>query len=277
MTVHPTSNHPAPVSDDELAAYFDDQLDASTARDVANRLSQADHATLQHWSDQRSQMRALADSIDAEPLPTHLLATARQLNDAHRQVHRWRQWGGMAAGVFLAFGLGWFGRGVGYEPTAIQAVGQPHPQQPNAFVVQASVAHATYVPEVRHPVEVAAAQRQHLAQWLTKRLARDIKVPDFSAVGFELVGGRLLPGDGGARAQFMFERPDGLRVTLYLGAVKAASTGIGPSPSGSAFAFQSQDGTASFYWVEDGFGYALTGPLPRNELLKLSELAYAQR
>lgn len=275
MTVQPQGNHLPPVSDDELAAYFDGQLDESAARTVASRLSHADHATLQHWSDQRRQMRALADSIDAEPLPTHLLATAHQLNDAYRQVHRWRQWGGMAAGVLMAFGLGWFGRGVGHEPTAIQAAVPPHLQQPNAFVMQASVAHATYVPEVRHPVEVAAAQRQHLAQWLTKRLARDIKVPDFSSDGFELVGGRLLPGAEGARAQFMFERPDGLRVTLYLGAVKADTAGT--APSGSAFAFRSQGGTASFYWVEDGFGYALTGPLPRNELLKLSELAYAQR
>lgn len=275
MTVAPQGTPSLPVSHDELAAYFDGQLDESTARVVASRLSQADHETLQHWSDQRSQMRALADSIDAEPLPTHLLATAHQLTGAYRQVRRWRQWGGVAAGVFLAFGLGWFGRGVGYEPTAIQAAVHTQPQQPNAFVVQASVAHATYVPEVRHPVEVAAAQRQHLAQWLTKRLARDIKVPDFSAEGFELVGGRLLPGDDGARAQFMFERPDGLRVTLYLGAVKADSAGA--TPAGSAFAFRSQGSTASFYWVEDGFGYALTGPLPRHELLKLSELAYAQR
>ena len=275
MTVPRQGTPSFPVSDDELAAYFDGQLDESTAREVASRLSHADNETLQHWSEQRRQMRALADSIDAEPLPTHLLATAHQVNVAYLQVQRWRQWGGMAAGLLLAFGLGWFGHGVGYEQTALQAVDQPALHQPNTFVVQASIAHATYVPEVRHPVEVAAAQRQHLAQWLTKRLTRDIKVPDFSAEGFELMGGRLLPGDDGARAQFMFERPDGVRVTLYLGAVKADSAVA--NPAASAFAFRSQGGTASFYWVEDGFGYALTGPLPRNELLKLSELAYAQR
>lgn len=275
MTVQPPGNHGTTVSDDELSAYFDGQLDESTARDVASRLSQADHETLQHWSDQRSQMRALADSIDTEPLPTHLLATAHQLNDTYRQARQWRQWGGMAAGLFMAFGVGWLVRGFGNEGAAPQVAVQPYLQQPNAFVVQASVAHATYAPEVRHPVEVAAAQRQHLTLWLTKRLARDIKVPDFSTEGFELVGGRLLPGDDGARAQFMFERPDGLRVTLYLGAVKADTTAA--ASSGSAFAFRSQGGTASFYWVEDGFGYALTGPLPRSELLKLSELAYAQR
>lgn len=275
MTVKRPDHNATTVSDDELAAFFDGQLDELSARNVAGRLSQADQKTLQHWSDQRSQMRTLADTIDAEPLPAHLLATARQLNDTYQQAYQWRRWGGMAAGVLIAFGLGWFGRGVGYEPTEVQAVVPPPLRQTNAFVVQASVAHATYVPEVRHPVEVAAAQRQHLVQWLTKRLARDIKVPDFNSEGFELVGGRLLPGDDGARAQFMFERSDGVRVTLYLGAVKP--DGSAATHAGSAFAFRSQGGTASFYWVEDGFGYALTGPLPRNQLLKLSELAYAQR
>jgi len=275
MTLQPQNKPSTAITDDELAAYFDGQLSESAAHAVACRLTQTDHETLRHWSDQRSQIRALADRIDTEPMPTHLMATARQLNDAYRQAHRWRQWGGMAAGVFLAFGLGWFGHGMSHEPQAIQAAIQRHSPPSNAFVVQASVAHATYVPEVRHPVEVAATQRQHLVQWLTKRLARDIKVPDFSVEGFELVGGRLLPGDEGARAQFMFERPDGLRVTLYLGAVKTDTAGA--TPAGNAFAFRSQGGTASFYWVEDGFGYALTGPLPRHELLKLSELAYAQR
>lgn len=275
MTLQPQGQPSAAITDDELAAYFDGQLSESAAHAVACRLTQTDRETLRHWSDQRSQIRTLADHIDAEPMPKHLMAAARQLNDAYRQAHRWRQWGGMAAGVFLAFGLGWFVRGVDQGPGAPQAIVQATPPQPHTFVVQASVAHATYVPEVRHPVEVAATQRQHLVQWLTKRLARDIKVPDFSAEGFELMGGRLLPGDEGARAQFMFERPDGLRVTLYLGAIKTDSASA--TPAGNAFAFRSQAGTASFYWVEDGFGYALTGPLPRHELLKLSELAYAQR
>ncbi len=53
-------------------------------------------------------------------------------------------------------------------------------------------------PEVRHPVEVTAAQQDHLVQWLSKRVGRPLKVPVLAAEGYELVGGRLLSGDGGA-------------------------------------------------------------------------------
>ena len=44
---------------------------------------------------------------------------------------------------------------------------------------------------VRHPVEVAAAQQEHLGQWLSKHLGRPLKAPDFSTQGYELVGERL--------------------------------------------------------------------------------------
>ena len=44
----------------------------------------------------------------------------------------------------------------------------------------ALVAYAVYAPEVRHPVEVAATQQEHLVQWLSKRLGRPLKVPDLT-------------------------------------------------------------------------------------------------
>lgn len=86
---------------------------------------------------------------------------------------------------------------------------------------QARYAHTVYAPEVCHPVEVTAAEQTHLVHWLSKRLGRTLKVPNLSAQGYELVGGRLLPGDTGARAQFMFQNGAGTRLTLYLGAMQA--------------------------------------------------------
>ena len=44
-------------------------------------------------------------------------------------------------------------------------------------------------------------------QWLSRRLGKPLKVPVLAAQGYELMGGRLLPGDNGARAQFMFQNP----------------------------------------------------------------------
>ncbi len=57
----------------------------------------------------------------------------------------------------------------------------------------AVLAHAAYVPEVRHPVEVAAPEEQHLVAWLSKRLSTPIKRAVARTAGYQLLGGRLLP------------------------------------------------------------------------------------
>ena len=77
-------------------------------------------------------------------------------------------------------------------------------------------------------------------------------------------------GGGGARAQFMFEVAAGQRVTLYLGAIDAAGTGE------TAFRYAREGPAPSFYWVDQGFGYALTGALPREALLALATAVHRQ-
>ena len=79
------------------------------------------------------------------------------------------------------------------------------------WLQRAAVAHAVYVPEKRHPVEVSVAQNQdgHLARWLTKRLDVPVKLFDLNPQGFDLVGGRLLPDERGPSAQLMYENAAG--------------------------------------------------------------------
>ena len=78
-------------------------------------------------------------------------------------------------------------------------------------MADALAAHRTFAVEVRHPVEVDAAQEAHLVQWLSKRLGRPLVVPDLSATGYRLMGGRLLPAGSGAAAQLMYENGAGDR------------------------------------------------------------------
>ncbi|MDO9167383.1 MAG: anti-sigma factor, partial [Rhodoferax sp.] len=142
------------------------------------------------------------------------------------------------------------------------------------FVRQASFAHAVYSPEIRHPVEVTAADQEHLVQWLSKRVGKPLKVPNLAPQGYELVGGRLLPGDAGARAQFMFQNAAGTRITLYLGAVDKGPGGLGARETG--FHFGADGPIPSFYWIDQGFGYALAGQLPREALMNLAQAVYRQ-
>ena len=89
------------------------------------------------------------------------------------------------------------------------------PSNFDTYTANALEAHKLYVVEVRHPVEVAGAEREHLLQWLSKRLNFDLRAPNLDAVGLMLIGGRLLPGPtGGASAFFMYEASSGERFTL---------------------------------------------------------------
>jgi len=263
------------ITDEELLRLFDGELADDEARTVQARLSNADRETLARWQRQKEQLQAWGQSLATETIPAHLHQAARRTARTHDRAQRWQRWGGMAASVAIAFGMGWQAHGLGHFPSEPSAV-QPEARlagETGHFQLQATLAHATFTPEVRHPVEVGADQQTHLVQWLSKRLGRTLKVPNLSAQHFELVGGRLLPGDAGARAQLMFQHPNGTRATLYLGALAANAQDISKE---TAFAFSEQEKVASFYWVDEGFGYALSAPLPKNELWALVQMVHQQ-
>lgn len=261
---------PLQPEDPELHAYVDGQLDPLRRAAVEARLATDPVLARQvhAWHAQRLALRDLHADVLRQEIPSHLLHAAENLHHRSDRFAQWQRWGGMAAAVLLAFGLGWGGRmqwddRVAYAPGSPRVTGQ--------FARAAMVAYSVYTPEVRHPVEVDATQQQHLVQWLSKRLNRPLKVPSLQQAGYELVGGRLLPGDNGARAQFMYQAANGDRVTLYVGALESAA-----AKGETAFRYTSDAGVASFYWVENGFGYALTGKLPRQGLLVLAESVYKQ-
>ena len=134
---------------------------------------------------------------------------------------------------------------------------------------RAALAHRVYAPEVRHPVEVGADQQDHLVAWLSKRLGTPLRPPRLAPLGYELVGGRLLPGDNGPVAQFMYTDASGQRLTLYVSSGQA-----GNRDSGFRYA---KDGALSvFYWIDGSYGYALSGALGKAELSQIANAVYEQ-
>jgi anti-sigma factor RsiW len=135
---------------------------------------------------------------------------------------------------------------------------------------RAAMAHATYSPEVRHPVEVGADQEQHLVTWLSKRLGTKVRAPRLDEAGMSLVGGRLLPGESGPVAQFMYQTPAGRRITLY---VRAEARGHRET----AFRYARENNVGVFYWIDGECGYALaSADLAKEELLRVATLIYKQ-
>ncbi|MCX4146387.1 MULTISPECIES: anti-sigma factor [Paraburkholderia] len=133
--------------------------------------------------------------------------------------------------------------------------------QPPSFAERADIAYAVYTPERRHPVEVAANEEEHLINWLSKRLNRPLSVPSLQEYGYSLVGGRLLPGEAGPAAQFMYENTSGARLTLYI-------TGIARDET--AFRLFRDGNRRTFYWVSDRMGYALSGPISEDKLRSIA-------
>lgn len=263
---------PSGIPEDDLHALVDGRLAPEAATKLRRRLAADPQATatVAAWYTQREALRALYGPIAESPLPASLVAAAEHAQHLQTQAAQWWRWGGMAAAVLLAFGMGWFSGGRwDLGPGGITAKGTG---QARHFAQQAAAAHAVFQPEVRHAVEVTAAQQEHLVQWLSKRLNRPLKVPVLTAQGYELVGGRLLPGDEGARAQFMYQNATGQRITLYLGALKSGS----PDANTTAFSFLENGSVPGFYWVDHGFGYAIAGQLPRAALHDLASAVYAQ-
>ena len=134
---------------------------------------------------------------------------------------------------------------------------------------RAAVAYSTFAPEVRHPVEVVAAQQDHLVAWLSKRLGTQVKAPVLTSAGFSLVGGRLLPDSTIPAAQFMYEDKQGRRLTLY---VRIDRRHI----EKTAFRWTTLTGVEGCYWLDGAVSYAIAGEMSRDELKPVAKLIYQQ-
>jgi anti-sigma factor RsiW len=241
------------ITDNELHLYVDGGLDAESRRAVEAHLAQQleDAARITAYREQNAALHAVFDPVLDEPVPDRL----RQVRPA-RPGPRFA----VAAG-WLALGavIGWFANAFLTErPTALVS-----------FSRQAALAHAVYSPEVRHPVEVGAAEQEHLVNWLSKRVGAKLRAPVLAAEGYELVGGRLLPGESGAVAQFMYQDGKGKRLTLYV-------SRLAGKQGDTAFRFSQEDKVSVFYWIDGPLGYALSGELPKDELLKVATAVYKQ-
>jgi anti-sigma factor RsiW len=180
---------------------------------------------------------------------------------------RWRRVavvaGWIVLGILIGAPAGWYSRP---ERLVTQVV----PADPSMIARRAAVAHATYSPEVRHPVEVGAEDEQHLVTWLSKRLGVKVRAPKLDDAGMSLVGGRLLPGENGPVALFMYQSQNGRRLTLYV------RTEV-PRNRETAFRYARENNVGVFYWIDREVGYALaSADLTKDELLRLANLVYKQ-
>jgi anti-sigma factor RsiW len=244
-----------PVTEDELHAYVDGELPPERRAAVEAWIAThpADAEKLKAWRTIGDMLHAKYDSVSDEPVPARLSVDALA-----RPPRRWMM-GAIAAtlAAFIAGGsAGWIAHGANARPSLFAN-----------FTLDALDAHKLYVVEVRHPVEVAADERAHLQQWLSKRVGYDIKAPDLDATGLKLVGGRLLPGPSGPAAFLMYETASGERFTIFTSRAASEATQM-------RYASQNNDG--ALFWADRGVGYVVSGPTDKDRLTQVARLVYDQ-
>jgi anti-sigma factor RsiW len=250
------------ITEADFVAYADERLEPTERALVEAWLAEhpEDRKMVDAWRGQTAALRTALDPTLAEPLPAAMTAILS------RPAPRRQAWlaPALAASLALAIGLG-SGLFVGQSGWLF---GNPGGDRADIIARAGYRAHKIYTAEVRHPVEVPAAEEDHLVSWLSKRIGAPVKAPDLSSEGLHLLGGRLVPVEGDPAAQMMYEAANGDRYTLFV----TKSEGAPPT----SFHFEEWGAIGCYYWIDGNLGYALNGPKDKAKLMTIATKIYEQ-
>ena len=195
---------------------------------------------------QRAALRAAAAPIADEPIPPHL--NLRHLMDARRRSREWPwSWRSMAAAVLLlaAGGAGgWSLRG------------QTPDNLPPSSGIAALAHEAAYTFDVfgtdrTHSVEVGAADKAELINWIASRIGRTVAVPDLTAAGYSFMGGRVVATPHGPAGLLMYSNDQGQRLGVMVRPMAIDQD--------TRMSEHNYGDIRDFAWANKGTGFSLVG------------------
>jgi anti-sigma factor RsiW len=259
-----------PVTEADLHAYVDGVLPPAREAEIDSYLLlRPDEAQrIAAYRAQNLELRRLFDPVLDQPVPDSIGVAPRPSASPWSALQRFAA--AVVIGVLGAAG-GWTMRGAAPDATLAQLeFSRPASLlRATSLPRQAAIAHVVYSPDARHPVEIGADQEDQLVTWLSKRLGTPIHPPRLGKLGYELIGGRLLPGESGPVAQFMYHDSTGQRLTLYVSTEQSKNRDTG-------FRFAKEGPVNVFYWIDGKFGYALSAGINKGELAKVAAVVYEQ-
>lgn len=254
-----------PIAEADLQAYVDDLLPEPRRAEVEAYLASAPEEAqrLRAYREQNAAIRSAYRYVLDEPTPERFTRRTR--------THRWPRYAAIVAWLFAGGSAGWMVRGeLGPAPvTTERPGGSVASARLESLPRQAAVAHVVYSPDVRRPVEIGADDEDQLIAWLSKRLATEVKPPKLGDLGYELIGGRLLPGARGPVAQFMYHDVTGQRITVYVSAEIGGSNDAG-------FRYAQEGPVNVYYWLDRKFGYAISAGIDKGELGRIAAEIHRQ-
>jgi anti-sigma factor RsiW len=267
------SEHLPPIDEQELNAYVDGTLPDARREAITKRL-ESDAVLRARVEDYRllnSMLRDRYDPVLDEPIPARLQIKQKQKGFA---AANWNRYGAMAAMLVLGAGIG-MGVDMAFRssPTGDLASTQhiSVADSSDSFARDSAIAHVMYVPEDPHPYEINADREQTMARFLAAKLGTVEHPPVLTHAGFELMGGRLFPGNSGRIVQYTYQGATGARVTLCISSPK---TGVQVQANG----FQLyRDGPVNvLHWIDGRLRYAVSGGVDQAQLVELAREVQTQ-
>ena len=269
------SDQQTPISEEDIHAYVDGTLSDERREEVerAIELNPALAARVSDYFSLNNMFHERYDRVLNEPVPARLRMPQKR---RWLSAANWPQFAGMAAALVLGIGIG-VGTNIGKDvaaPSAVTSSGMSNTRPVSAdasevFARKAALAHVVYMPSVNRPEQIGQDHEQDFVQYLANKLSTDVHPPMLTKSGFELAGGRILPGDDGPVAQFMYHNANGERVTLCISHRKV-------NANTTAFKLYQEGPVNVFYWVDGDFGYAVSGGIDRKVMLQIAHDVYAQ-
>jgi len=238
-------------SEEEFHAYLDGELTGDRRRVVRA-----------HLRDHPEEARRLeAYRADGDAIARIFSRAAELPVPARARPQLWRRAWVRAAAVAIiiagtiAAGLSWLWRDHGDD--ALWA----------RFGAEALVAHLSLSKASSGPTMTASLAQ--MADFFSAATQTPIRLHEPAGSGYALVGSQFLIGKKGPVAQLAFRSRDGTLVTMY----------FEPWPRKEDAPFKpaaSQSDVTTLVWVDDQFGCAVTGALPRDELERVGRTLYAE-
>lgn len=216
-------------------------------------------AKSQRYATDDAVLRGTFAAVLDEPVPARLEAAVNGEAPRRKPVlQRWRMVAAAAALLVLG-GLGGYLVGV---------AGQEDSDSDDRMAELAISAHQTFATDLKRPVEVDGSDKAYLTGWLSKRTGLKLVAPDLSRDGFHLLGGRLVPAGSGTAALMLYADEQGNRISIYV-------TTEGTERTKGTYVL-SGGGPKAIYWQDKGYGCAIVGTLPPDELSVVAKDAYRQ-
>lgn len=244
----------SPIGLEELSAYVDSELDSGRRAVVERHLSDHGEAAgrVSAYRRQDDYLRQALASLSDEGV-TEPLAIAQQRRARDDRASRW--WMAAAAVLLLvAVGAGgWWYRA--------DRAGERRMAE---LVHEAVTAHVAYLSS--SGAVGLRSERTKLADALRQVAGARAVLPDLTALGYELTGGTPLDEAAGPAVLLVYRNRSGEVVTCYFGR-------NGPNEE-TPYAIKESHGINVVSRLERGLGYAVTGSVRSDELMKIAELGY---